>query len=66
LGQYTREKLINGIPAQVIAREAESQQCALVFMGSVGQSALARLFIGSVTNTVLHHVTKPTLAVVYP
>jgi nucleotide-binding universal stress UspA family protein len=35
-------------------------------MGSVGHSVLSRLFIGSVTNSVLHLVTQPTVAVVYP
>lgn len=66
LAEFTQEKLANGIPAHVIAREAEDQQSALIVMGSVGHSALARLFIGSVTSSVLHLVTKPTVAVVYP
>lgn len=66
LGEFIQEKLVNGIPAQAIAQEAESQRCALIVMGSVGHSALTRLFIGSITNSVLHLVTKPTVAVVYP
>jgi nucleotide-binding universal stress UspA family protein len=66
LKDYTQEKLVNDIPAQAIAREAADQQCTLIFMGSVGHSALARFFIGSITNSVLHLVTKPAVAVVYP
>lgn len=66
LKDYTEEKLLSGISAQVIAQEAQAQQCALIFMGSVGHSMLSRLFIGSVTNSVLHLVTQPTVAVVYP
>ncbi len=66
LGEFTQEKLVIGHPAQAIAQEAEVQQSALIYLGSVGHSALARLFIGSVTNSVLHLVTKPTVAVVYP
>ena len=66
LKEFTHEKLVYGIPAQTIAREAEAQQAALILMGSVGHSALARFLIGSVTNSVLHLVRKPTVAVVYP
>jgi nucleotide-binding universal stress UspA family protein len=66
LGGYTQEKLVTGHPAQAIAQEAEARPYALVYMGSVGHSALARLFIGSTTNSVLHLVTRPTLAVAYP
>ena len=66
LKEYTQEKLLSGIPAQAIAREAELQQAALIVMGSVGHSALARFLIGSVTSSVLHQVSKPTIAVVYP
>jgi nucleotide-binding universal stress UspA family protein len=66
LAEFTQEKLVCGNPGQIIAEEAEAQQCALIYMGSIGHSALARLFIGSVTNSVLHLVTKPTVAVVYP
>jgi nucleotide-binding universal stress UspA family protein len=66
LKECTEEKLVSGIPAHTIAREAEAQQAALILMGSVGHSALARFFLGSVTSTVLHLVTKPAVAVVYP
>jgi nucleotide-binding universal stress UspA family protein len=66
LEEFTEEKLVCGIPAQTIAREAEARQAALILMGSVGHSALTRFFIGSVTNSVLHLVRKPAVAVVYP
>ncbi|MBM4288891.1 MAG: universal stress protein [Deltaproteobacteria bacterium] len=66
LGEYTREKLVNGIPAPVIAEVAEKEQCALIFMGSVGHSALSRFLMGSVTAALLQLVQKPTVAVVYP
>jgi nucleotide-binding universal stress UspA family protein len=66
LGEFTQEKLVPGHPAQAIAQEAESQPYALVYMGSVGHSALGRLFIGSITNSVLHLVTRSTLAVAFP
>ncbi len=66
LKEFIHEKLVSGIPAQTIAREAEAQQAALILMASVGHAALARFLIGSVTNNVLHLVRKPTVAVVYP
>jgi len=66
LKDFTEEKLLFGVPAHAIAQEAEQQQAALIFMGSVGHSALARFLIGSVTSSVLHLVSKPTIAVVYP
>jgi nucleotide-binding universal stress UspA family protein len=66
LKEFTEEKLVTGIPAQAIAEEAGSQPYALIFMGSVGHSAVARFFLGSVTNSVLHRVNRSTLAVVYP
>jgi nucleotide-binding universal stress UspA family protein len=66
LKEFIHEKLVGGIPAQTIAQEAEAQQAALIVMGSVGHSALTRLVIGSVTNSVIHLVKKPAVAVVYP
>jgi nucleotide-binding universal stress UspA family protein len=66
LRECTQEKLLTGMPAQIIAQEAEEQQAALIVMGSVGHSALARFLMGSVTSSVLHQVSKPTLAIVYP
>ena len=66
LAEFTEEKLVSGNPAQAIAQEAEDNKYALIYMGSTGHSALARFFIGSITNSVLHLVTKPVLAVVYP
>ncbi len=60
------EKLVSGIPAQVIAQEAKEQRCPLLLMGSVGHSVLSRLIIGSVTHSVLHLAPQPTIGVVYP
>lgn len=66
LGDCIQEKLITGSPAPTIAEEAATLPSALVYMGSVGHSALARFLIGSITNRVLHLVTRSTLAVAYP
>jgi nucleotide-binding universal stress UspA family protein len=40
---------------------AEAQQCDLIFMGSHGRSGWGQLLLGSVTNKVLSHTTRPVL-----
>jgi nucleotide-binding universal stress UspA family protein len=40
---------------------AEQQQCDLIFMGSHGRSGWGQLLLGSVTNKVLSHTTRPVL-----
>lgn len=60
------EKLVSGHPARTIAQEAEAGDYALVMMGSKGRSALEKIFLGSVTSYVVHRVTRPAVAVVYP
>ncbi|HEY0064223.1 MAG TPA: universal stress protein [Telluria sp.] len=44
-----------------IVEVAEQQQCDLIFMGSHGRSGWGHLLLGSVTNKVLSHTTKPVL-----
>ena len=48
-------------PALKIVDVAEQQQCDLVFMGSHGRSGWGHLLLGSVTNKVLSHTSKPVL-----
>lgn len=62
----TVDKLLSGIPAQVIAQEVREQHCPLVLMGSVGHSVFGRLLIGSVTQSVVHLASQATIGVVYP
>ena len=40
---------------------AEQEGCDLIFMGSHGRSGWGQLLLGSVTNKVLSHTTKPVL-----
>jgi nucleotide-binding universal stress UspA family protein len=47
--------------ANTIVDVAEKQQCDLIFMGSHGRSGWGQLLLGSVTNKVLSHTTKPVL-----
>ena len=58
------EKLLTGNPPQVIAQEAEVGQYAMIMMGKKGRSALESLLIGSVASSVLHRVSRPTVALV--
>ena len=44
-----------------IVEVAEQQQCDLIFMGSHGRSGWGHLLLGSVTNKVLSHTTRPVL-----
>ncbi len=60
------EKLVSGHPARTIAQETEAGNYALVMMGSRGHSVLEKIFLGSVTSYVVHRVTRPAVAVVYP
>ncbi len=44
-----------------IAEVAVQQHCDLIFIGSHGRSGWGQLLLGSVTNKVLSHTTKPVL-----
>ena len=47
--------------APKIVEVAAEQQCDLIFMGSHGRSGWGQLLLGSVTNKVLSHTTRPVL-----
>jgi nucleotide-binding universal stress UspA family protein len=53
--------MLDYAPAEAILATAESQGCDLIFMGSHGRSGWGQLLLGSVTNKVLSHTTKPVL-----
>lgn len=44
-----------------IVEVAADQHCDLIFIGSHGRSGWGQLLLGSVTNKVLSHTTKPVL-----
>ena len=48
-------------PALKIVAVAQDEQCDLIFMGSHGRSGWGQLLLGSVTNKVLSHTTRPVL-----
>ncbi|WP_456432528.1 universal stress protein [Thermosulfuriphilus sp.] len=53
-----------GRPAEEIIRLAEEENYNLVIMGRRGRSHLKELVLGSVSATVLHRLSTPTLALV--
>ena len=57
-------ELVEGSPAEVIVHL--STQFDLVVMGSHGKGILKRLATGSVTQAVLHRITRPLLVVRAP
>ena len=44
-----------------IADVAQERRCDLIFIGSHGRSGWGQLLLGSVTNKVLSHTTRPVL-----
>ncbi len=55
--------LLEGPPAERIAELAETQDFDLVVVGSRGRNAVARLFLGSVADRLVHISKKPVLVV---
>jgi nucleotide-binding universal stress UspA family protein len=62
-GVEVERKLLPGDPAHFIIQTAEQVDADLIVMGSGGLSLPRRLFLGSVTDHVLHHATVPVLLV---
>ncbi|MBU3737968.1 MAG: universal stress protein [Rhodoferax sp.] len=50
-------------PWRGVVQAAESQGCDLIVMGSHGRSGLEKWVLGSVTQAVLAHTTRPVLVV---
>ena len=57
------QKLTSGDPAKVIIKTAEQTDADLIIMNSGGIGAFKRLFIGSVSDHVLHHATVSVLLI---
>ncbi len=62
-GVTVEQKLLPGDPAHFIIQTAEKVDADLIVMGSGGLGLPRRLFLGSVTDHVLHHATVPVLLV---
>jgi nucleotide-binding universal stress UspA family protein len=62
--RHPAERLISeGDPAREIVSTARSRDVDLVVLGARGLRTLGRLLLGSVSETVLHHVDRPVVIV---
>jgi nucleotide-binding universal stress UspA family protein len=55
--------VLYGSPAEAIAEEAAVADVGLVVIGSRGHGAVARMFLGSVSDRIVHISPKPVLVV---
>lgn len=55
--------VLYGSPAEAIAEEAAVADVELVVIGSRGHGAVARMFLGSVSDRIVHISPKPVLVV---
>lgn len=62
-GLVIEKILICGIPSSEIIKLADKRKADLIVMGTKGLSAVERLFIGSTTERVFHHVSVPVLCI---
>jgi nucleotide-binding universal stress UspA family protein len=59
-------RVVEGVPAAEIVRNAREEPCDLIVMGTHGRGGVARLLLGSVAADVLHKASCPVLAVKPP
>lgn len=55
--------VLYGPPAESIAEEAAASDVGMVVVGNRGHGAVARMFLGSVSDRLVHISTKPVLVV---
>lgn len=63
LGNTADSRLLEGSAAESLAAMAEAEGFDLVVVGSRGRNAVARLFLGSVADRLVHVCKKPVLVV---
>jgi nucleotide-binding universal stress UspA family protein len=62
-GVDTTSTILYGSPAESIASEAAAPDVGMVVVGSRGHGAVARMFLGSVSDRIVHISPKPVLVV---
>jgi nucleotide-binding universal stress UspA family protein len=55
--------ILFGSPAEALAEEAAAEDVGMVAIGSRGHGAVARVFLGSVSDRLVHICSKPVLVV---
>lgn len=61
MGVSVEKKLLEGIPEQIIMKEARKND--LIVMGCKGKSAMDRILMGSVCDKVTRHASSPVMVV---
>jgi nucleotide-binding universal stress UspA family protein len=62
-GREVEVVCVQGIPPEVIVREAEERGADLIAMGTHGRSGVAHLLLGSTAERVVQHAKCPVLTV---
>lgn len=62
-GRTVTTRLVRGKPAQVIREIAENEGFHLIVMGSSGHGRIADIFLGSVSDEVVHRARVPVTIV---
>ena len=62
-GLEVSTSVLFGSPAECIAEQASAPDVGLVVVGSRGHGAVARMFLGSVSDRLVHICPKPVLVV---
>jgi nucleotide-binding universal stress UspA family protein len=55
-----------GDPAEEILKKAEETNCDIVIMGTHGKGVITHAFLGSVSEKVLHRISKPVFIIPLP
>ena len=55
-----------GDPAEEILKKAEGNDCDIVIMGTHGKGVITHAFLGSVSEKVLHRISKPVFVIPLP
>ncbi|MGH7369639.1 MAG: universal stress protein [Candidatus Methylomirabilaceae bacterium] len=63
LGLHARRKVAVGSPADVIVKEAETEQADLIVVGTHGYTGLTQVLLGSVAEAIIRKAPCPVLAV---
>jgi nucleotide-binding universal stress UspA family protein len=62
-GVPCRTELVEGRPAEALARIAETEDAELLVVGRRGQGGFVELLLGSVPHALAHHCARPLVVV---
>ncbi|OPX87146.1 MAG: Stress response protein NhaX [Pelotomaculum sp. PtaB.Bin104] len=62
-GIEVNTEILYGTPGEAIAQYAKDKNVNLIVIGSNNRNAIGRMFLGSVSNYVVHHAQRPVLVI---